>query len=97
LSTDRRRTETVYAVIKELFADGKSSVRPGDVTSVMRERNAPIGTWQMRAEFTTLEEQGLIQCDAETSDWHLTENSSLKDSSLKAPSLNDPSLKDIGS
>ena len=69
----------MYAVIKELFAEGKSSVLPGDVIAVMRERNAPIGTWLMRAEFTALEEQDLIRCDADTSDWYLTENSSLKD------------------
>ena len=79
MSTDRRRTEAVYAVIKELFADGRSSVRPGDVNEVMRARNAPVGTWQMRAEFTKLEEADLIRCNEDTGEWVLTENTSLKD------------------
>ena len=79
MSTDRRRTEAVYAVIKELFANGKSSVRPGDVNALMRERNAPVGTWQMRAEFSKLEEADLIRCDDDSGEWVLTENTSLKD------------------
>jgi hypothetical protein len=79
LSANRRRTEAVYAVIKELFADDKSSVLPGDVADIMRERDAPIGTWLIRAEFTTLEQQGLIRCDADTSDWYLTQNSTRTD------------------
>ena len=79
MSTDRRLTETVYEVIKELFANGKDSVRPGDVNSVMRARNSPVGTWQMRAEFTKLEEQNLIRCEPASGDWYLNEKSSLKD------------------
>jgi hypothetical protein len=69
----------VYAVIKELVAGGKACVRPGDVNAVMRERNSPAGTWQMRAEFSKLEAQNLIRCDADTGDWYLTESSSLQD------------------
>lgn len=79
MSTEQRRTELVYEVIQELFAEGKSSIRPGDVTTVLRDRNAPIPTWQMRGEFANLESQNLIQCDPETGHWHLTENASLKD------------------
>ena len=79
MSTDQRRTETVYNVIKQLIADGKTTVRPGDVNAVLRERNAPMGTWQVRAEFTYLETQDLLVCDPETGDWRLTENTSLKD------------------
>ena len=75
----KRRTEAVYAVIQELFTDGKQTVRPGDVNSVLRERGSPMGTWEVRAEFTRLENLNCIECDADTGMWHLTENASLKD------------------
>ena len=78
MSIAHRRTETVYGVIKELFESGKASVRPGDVNSVLRERGAPLGTWEVRAEFSTLESEGRICCDEDTGNWHLTENASLK-------------------
>ncbi len=79
MSIERRRTEAVYAVIQELFADGKTSVRPGDVNAVLRERNAPMGTWEVRAEFSLLESEGRITCDPDTGNWHPAEGSSLQD------------------
>ena len=57
MSIEKRRTATVYGIIRELFADGKTSVRPGDVNSVLRERGMPMGTWEVRAEFSSLEAQ----------------------------------------
>lgn len=79
MSFEKRRTVTVYSVIQELFAGGKTSVRPGDVNSVLRERGMPMGTWEVRAEFAKLERESALECDPDTGDWHLTENSSLKD------------------
>jgi hypothetical protein len=75
----RRRTEAVYAVIQELFTSGKQAVRPGDVNTVLRERSSPMGTWEVRAEFSRLEHLNCIECNADTGLWHLTENASLKD------------------
>ena len=70
----------VYGVIQELFADGKTSIRPGDVSTVLRERGTPLGSWEIRNEFSNLEADNRIQCDAETGDWLLAaENASLKD------------------
>lgn len=66
-------------MIRELFAGGKASIRPGDVNSVLREQGMPMGTWEVRAEFARLEREAAIECNPETGDWHLTENSSLKD------------------
>ena len=79
MSIERRRTEAVYAVIEELFASGRESVRPGDVNAVLRERNAPLGTWEVRAEFTRLESEGRIACNEDTGDWHLADPASLQD------------------
>jgi hypothetical protein len=69
LSVERRRTEVVREIIQELFANGRSQVRPGDVNSVLRERGMPMGTWEVRAEFTALEAEGAIILDPATAGW----------------------------
>jgi hypothetical protein len=79
LSFEKRRTRTIYDVIQNLFGEGKTSIRPGDVNSVLRDRGMPMGTWEVRAEFSRLEQEAAIECNPETGNWHLTENSSLKD------------------
>ena len=79
MSIERRRTEMVYSVIRELFSNGKTSVRPGDVNALLRERDTPMGTWEVRAEFSHLESDGRLACDEDTGDWYLTESSSLQD------------------
>lgn len=73
MSIEHRRTEAVYAVITELFADGRTTIRPGDVNDVLRGQNSPLGTWQVRAEFSRLEADGRLVCDEATGDWRLVE------------------------
>ena len=79
MTIEQRLTEEVFGIIEELISNGTPGVRPGDVSSKLRERGAPLGTWQIRAEFTQLEEQGRIACNAETGAWHLVESASLQD------------------
>jgi hypothetical protein len=79
LSIEQRRTEEVFAVIQELVANGKTTLRPGDVNAALRERNSPMGTWVVRAEFSHLESLGRITCDPQTGDWQLLETTALKD------------------
>ena len=69
----------VYTIIRELVANGKSAVRPGDVNAQLRERGSPMGTWEVRAEFSRLERDGRLACNEDTGDWYLTESSSLQD------------------
>ncbi len=69
MSVERRRTEVVREIIQELFASGRSQVRPGDVNSVLRERGMPMGTWEVRAEFTELEAEGALVLDVATAGW----------------------------
>ena len=78
MSKEQPRTELIYQIIRELFENGKSSVRPGHVNTVLRERNSPMGTWEVRAEFSRLEKIGRIACDPDSGEWHLTENASLQ-------------------
>ena len=63
----------MQAVIQELLAD-RDTIRPGDVNSALRERGSPMGTWEVRAEFSRLEQEGRIQCDEDTGNWRLAEN-----------------------
>jgi len=74
LSIERKRTETVYGVLRELAEGGRPVFRPGDVCSVMRERNQPMGAWLVRGEFHVLEQESLIEPIPETGDWRLTGN-----------------------
>ena len=74
LSIERKRTETVYAILRELVEGGCSLFRPGDVCSVLRERNQPMGAWLVRGEFHVLEQESLIELIPETGDWRLTGN-----------------------
>ncbi|MEM9622916.1 MAG: hypothetical protein AAF993_14790 [Pseudomonadota bacterium] len=83
MSSEDRTTEAVYAVIQQLFSEGKTAFRAGDVGDVLRQGNAPIPTWQLRAEFSKLEALNRIRCDADTGDWHLTENTGVDNSSLQ--------------
>ena len=69
MSVERRRTEVVRGIIQELFAGGRAQVRPGDVNSALRERGMPMGTWEVRAEFTRLEAEGAIKLDPATAGW----------------------------
>ena len=72
MSLDRKRTEIVYEIARGLVAGGRAVFRSGDVCSVLRDRNQPLSAWQVRGEFHTLKEQGLIQLNSESGDWRLT-------------------------
>ncbi len=72
MSIDRKRTETVYGIVCQLAESGRAVFRPGDVCSVLREVNQPMGAWLVRGEFHKLEEEALIEAIPETGDWRLT-------------------------
>ena len=79
MSFEKRRTATVASIIAELIAGGKSSLRPGDVNAELRERGNPMGTWEVRAEFSRLEELGEIQLDAASGTWQLSAETTLRE------------------
>jgi len=72
VSVERRRTAVVQGVIEELIAGGKATVRPGDVCTLLREKGLPMGTWEVRAEFTRLESEGVIRIDPASAAWTLS-------------------------
>ena len=77
MSIERKRTETIYGVVRQLAEGGRAVFRPGDVCSVLRERNQPMGAWLVRGEFHVLEQESLIEPIPETGDWRLTGNATL--------------------
>ena len=75
MSIDRKRTETLFELICELVSSGQEEFQPGDLCSLLRERNQPMGAWMVRRELSNLEAQGLIAVDAATGLWHRTSQS----------------------
>ncbi|MEQ8861761.1 MAG: hypothetical protein RIC56_24235 [Pseudomonadales bacterium] len=69
MSLDQRRTDLVLAVIENLLADGRTTFRPGDVVARLRERNEPMGTWEVRGELSRLEAEGVLALDPDTAEW----------------------------
>lgn len=73
MSIDRKRTETLYALICQLAEAGHAEFRPGDLCALLRERDQPMGAWLVRRELSTLEAQGLVAIDPASGLWRRTE------------------------
>jgi hypothetical protein len=71
LSIGHRRTKLVFTTFEELVAEGRSEIRPGDITQRLRERNLPLSYWEVRGELSNLEAEGLIEVRPETGGWQL--------------------------
>ena len=71
MSVEQRRTKLVHTVIKTLAQEGKSQFRPGDVNEMLRARGQPLGTWEVRAELSRLQDNGVIELDSESATWSL--------------------------
>ncbi|MXW50946.1 MAG: hypothetical protein F4X81_08990 [Gammaproteobacteria bacterium] len=80
MSIDRKRTETIFDLICELVASGQAEFRPGDICTLLRERNQPMGTWMVRREFSKLADEGLIAVDPASGAWHRTGKAAKPDS-----------------
>lgn len=65
-------------VVESLVADGRCAFRPGDIVDRLRERNQPMGVWEVRGELSKLESDGMIQNDPKTGLWRLADQRSLK-------------------
>ena len=78
LSIEKRRSEIVESAIDQIVQQGKSEFKPGDVADFLREKNEPVSVWQLRAEFSLLEEKGAISFDADTALWTRSQPSNIK-------------------
>jgi len=77
LNTDRRRSDTIYAVIQQI-AEDRPEFRPGDIADFLRDKGQPMGVWEIRAELSRLEAKGLLSNDANTGNWSLSTEASRK-------------------
>jgi hypothetical protein len=78
LSIGHRRTKLVFSAFEELVGQGRAEIRPGDITTRLRERNQPLSTWEVRGELSNLEAEGLIEVHAETGAWRLVAEAARK-------------------
>ncbi len=74
MTTDRRHIDLVLRVFKELVSAGADGVSPGAVNTRLRELGEPMGTWEVRGAFTSLETDGAIVIDEQSGAWHLLED-----------------------
>ena len=68
-----RLTKTIYGAICRVVADGNDSLRPGDVVGYLRDEDRPLGSWEVRGQFSRLENLGLLKIDAATGIWQLVD------------------------
>ncbi len=73
MTTDRRHIDLVLRVFKELASAAANGISPGAVNTRLRELGEPMGAWEVRGAFTTLETDGAIVIDEQSGAWHLTE------------------------
>ena len=71
MSIDRRRSDIVLRVFKELIGASPGGVSPGAINARLRELGEPMGTWEVRGALSDLEAAGEIVVNAQTGAWHL--------------------------
>jgi hypothetical protein len=78
VTEDRRRTDLVLRVFKEVVAAGTADVLPGAINERLRALGQPMGTWEVRGELSKLEADGAIVIDSDSGAWHLADPGSKK-------------------
>lgn len=73
MSLDKHSSDQIKHIIRELAHEGHSTMRPGDVLTRLRDLGRPVGAWNIRAEFTRLTNEGILQFDPETAYWTFAE------------------------
>ena len=73
MTADRRRTDLVLRVFKDLVTAGAAGVRPGAINDRLRTLGEPMGAWEVRGALSILEAEGEIVIDDDTGAWHLAD------------------------
>ena len=73
MSEALRLTKAIYGAICRVVADGNDSLRPGDIVGYMRDEGRPLDSWEVRGQFSQLENLGLLKLDAATGIWQLVD------------------------
>ena len=69
MSVDSRRIEKVFSVMQGIAEAGDGLVRVGAIADVLREENAPVPAWQLRADCSALSDAGRIALDTKSGAW----------------------------
>ena len=73
-SQAKERAQKVFTAIKETTANNPGSYfRVGGVSETLRNGGFPLGSWEVRGEFTTLAKAGYVKLDAASARWQLTD------------------------
>lgn len=73
-SAQRERTQKVFNAIKKAVGnDTTTPFRTGDISQTLRDGGFPLGSWEVRAELSTLTAAELISLDAGPATWQLTD------------------------
>ncbi len=73
----KERAQKVFNAIKKACENNPSNrFRVGTISQTLRDGGFPLGSWEVRGEFTALANAGLITLDAASAQWQLTESGS---------------------
>ena len=68
------RTQKVFNAIKSTVDNSASTTfRAGDISQTLRNGGFPLGSWEVRGEFSNLESSKLIKLDTAAAEWALTD------------------------
>ena len=84
VSETLRLTKTIYDVICSVVADGNNALRPGDIVGKMRDDGSPLGSWEVRGQFSQLENLGLLKIDVDTGIWQLVDGVDFDEATTRA-------------
>ena len=74
LSQPKERTQKVFDAIKAAKQNTVGDAfRTGDIIAHLRDGGFPLGIWEVRGEMTQLGKAGLIELDAASASWSLTQ------------------------
>ncbi len=74
----KERAQKVFSAIKKA-TDNHTHFRVGTISQTLRDGGFPLGSWEVRGEFTVLKDAGLIALDAASAQWQLTESGTSTD------------------
>ena len=69
MSVDSRRVQKVFSVMQNLASIGNGLVHVGEIADALRDANAPTPAWQLRADCSSLADEGRISLHAESGAW----------------------------
>jgi len=70
----RERTQKVFNAIKSTVDNSTSQpFRSGDISQTLRNGGFPLGSWEVRGEFSALQSLNMIELDSSAADWRLTD------------------------